>query len=124
MNINLETPSTRLYFRHYEPGLITTNKEKYTSSIIMTSKDLVSSNWTPKSFDELTVDSFSDILKMDIEVVLLGTGSKQHIPSNDIFTAFFKHQKSVDFMSSHAACSTFNILADEGRAVLAAIIVE
>ena len=90
----------------------------------MTSKDLIFSNWAPQRFDELTVESFREILKMDIEVVLLGTGTKQQIPSNDIFTAFFKHHKSVDFMGSHAACSTFNILADEGRAVLAAIIIK
>ena len=122
MNIQLDSPSSNLFFKHYKPGLITTNQEKHESSIIMAPDCIITENWEPQAFEDLTIQSFSAILELDIEVVLLGTGENQHIPGNDIFKAFFQKGKSLDFMSSHAACRTFNILADEGRAVVAAII--
>mgnify|MGYP003678130555 CR=1 FL=1 len=124
MNIQLDTPSSQQYFRHYEPGLISTNHGKHQTSIIVAPDRIITPNWAPQSFQELTIESFDEILELDIEVVLFGTGEKQHIPNNKIFKAFFQKGKSLDFMSSHAACRTFNILADEGRAVVSAILVK
>ena len=122
MNINLETPSTNLFFISYKPGKIVTNQKSYSNSIIMTPNTVINENWSPKNFNHVTNESFLEILTLDFEIILLGTGENQHIPSNEIFKIFFKHGKSLDFMSSHAACRTFNVLANEERKVLAAIL--
>jgi uncharacterized protein len=73
-------------------------------------------------FEQLTIESCEEILALESEIILLGTGSNIKIPDNDIFKAFFKKNKSLEFMDSHAACRTFNILAAEERSVAAAII--
>jgi uncharacterized protein len=124
MNINLETPSTELFFISYKSGKIKTNKGLYETSLIMSSQEIINSNWQPQTFKDINSESFSEILKLDFEIILLGTGENQKIPGNSTFKEFFKHGKSLDFMSSNAACRTFNILANEGRKVLAAIIVK
>jgi uncharacterized protein len=90
----------------------------------MSSQEIINSNWQPQTFKDINSESFSEILKLDFEIILLGTGENQKIPGNSTFKEFFKHGKSLDFMSSNAACRTFNILANEGRKVLAAIIVK
>lgn len=57
-----------------------------------------------------------------MEVLLVGTGTKQVFPGTDIRRFFASKNCPVEYMDSQAACRTYNILVGEGRQVIAAIL--
>jgi len=43
-------------------------------------------------------------------------------PAVEVYSAIITHGIGVDFMDTHAACRTYNILMSEGRGVVAGLI--
>lgn len=80
--------------------------------------------WDVRSYDGLSVNDFAPILeeKSDLEFLLLGTGSVQHFPSQDVRALFEAEGLGLEAMSTGAACRTYNVLLAEKRAVAAALI--
>lgn len=57
-----------------------------------------------------------------IEVVLIGTGAKQHFLPTAVTSDLLSLGIGVEVMSSQAAARTYNILMSEGRRVVAALL--
>ncbi|MCF6198521.1 MAG: Mth938-like domain-containing protein [Hyphomicrobiaceae bacterium] len=76
------------------------------------------------SMSEVDLESFGSVIaeQANIEILLFGTGEKQHFPSQDIMKYFIEQKIALEVMDSRAACRTYNILASEDRKVAAAII--
>ena len=55
------------------------------------------------------------------EMVILGTGSRQTFPYSAWLRPFVEHNLPLECMDTPAACRTYNIVAAEGRRVLAAL---
>ena len=123
MQLEHEKPDTNIYVKHYKSGSIRLAQESFNHSIIITPDAIINNNWKAQEVAQLTLDDFEPLFEVNASIYLLGTGMKAHIPPSDIITAFARLGKSLDFMDSAAACRTFNILANEGRRVIAAIIV-
>jgi|GEM_PF-5339085 len=64
-------------------------------------------------FSTLTIQHLEDLLPCD--VILVGSGDCTRFPGPDLYREIACHNLAVDFMSSDAACRTYNILANEGR---------
>ena len=78
--------------------------------------------WGPDCFEALSDDHLSALQSWPAEVILIGTGQKIHlIPPSRLARLF--PRTGVECMSTDAACRTFNLLASEGRKVLAALII-
>lgn len=58
------------------------------------------------------------------ELVIVGTGRRQHFLPVALLRPFIERGLPVECMSTPAACRTYNIVAAEGRRVLAALRVE
>jgi uncharacterized protein len=58
------------------------------------------------------------------EVVLIGTGRQQRLLPPAVMRQFMLRRIGWEVMDTAAACRTYNILAGEGRRVVAALIVE
>lgn len=58
-----------------------------------------------------------------IEVVLIGTGTRQHFLSPQLLQPFFSLGIGIETMDSQAAARTYNILMSEDRRVITALIV-
>ncbi|HUH87576.1 MAG TPA: MTH938/NDUFAF3 family protein [Pusillimonas sp.] len=56
------------------------------------------------------------------EVLLIGTGSKQHLLPASVTGELLAMGIGVEFMSTQAAARTYNILMAEGRRVVAALL--
>ncbi len=56
-------------------------------------------------------------------MVLLGTGEVSRMPSPKYLAWFNSKGIGFEAMTTAAACRTFNVLLEEGRAVVAALIV-
>ncbi len=55
------------------------------------------------------------------ELVIVGTGAVQHFPEPAALVPFMQRGVGMEVMSTPAACRTYNVLAAEGRRVLAAL---
>ena len=58
-----------------------------------------------------------------MEVLLIGTGTRQVFPGAEIRRFFANRKCPVEYMDTQAACRTYNILVGEGRQVIAALLI-
>lgn len=83
--------------------------------------------WSPKTFDDVTVESLSFLrtLTPRPEMILLGTGSEiSHQLPPDVAQFLAELGIGCELMGSGNAIGTYNILTDEGRTVLAAMVMK
>jgi uncharacterized protein len=80
------------------------------------------SAWDVREFEALTAADFGFIGALQPEIVILGTGAAQRFPRPELARALAATGVGVEVMDSRAACRTYNILATEGRRVVAAIL--
>lgn len=79
-------------------------------------------DWAPTRLDEVDDDATAAILALQPSVVLLGTGLVQRMPSPRVLGAFLQRGVGLEAMDNPAAARTFNLLAAEGRRVVAAFL--
>ena len=78
--------------------------------------------WSPRSFDELTVESCAPLFALAPEVVVLSTGTTQRFPRAALRAEFATRKIGLEVMEIGAACRTYNVLVAEERRVLAAVL--
>jgi uncharacterized protein len=80
--------------------------------------------WPVLGPEEFSRDQFQAVLDAasDIDILLIGTGSRTAVLSDDLLWAFHSAQLNVDVMLTLAAARTFNVLLNEQRRVAAALI--
>nr|WP_297384565.1 Mth938-like domain-containing protein [uncultured Roseateles sp.] len=81
-------------------------------------------NWDVTRFEDLTEAHFERILKRKPELVIFGSGSKIRFVRPALYRALIDARIGMETMDIGAACRTYNVLASEGRAVLAALLIE
>jgi uncharacterized protein len=121
MKIELDTGIGRYLIRAYAPGKITVNDATYTSSLVLTPEGIWP-EWTPQIFPELAAEHFEAIAVRRQEVVILGTGALLTFPAPACLAPLSRAGIGVEVMDTAAACRTYNILAADGRKVIAALL--
>ena len=96
---------------------------EYRDNVLVTPERVVP-GWTAGGFDTLTEADFAALAELKPEVVLLGTGASLRFPHPRLTRALTDAGIGVEVMDTPAACRTFNILAAEGRRVVAAVILD
>jgi uncharacterized protein len=111
----------------YGPGWVgvtnTQGAEKVTHSIVLGSRG-ENFAWDCPSFDSLTAEHFARLLATRPELVVFGSGKKLRFPPPAFLKDMMAARIGVETMDTLAACRTYNILAGEGRHVVAALILE
>ncbi len=90
-------------------------------SVIVT-RDAVLENWQPPDVDALCIGDFEALVALRPEVVLLGTGERQHLPGPALYADFAARGIGLEVMDNRAACRTYNVLLGEFRDVAVALI--
>lgn len=121
MKIEREMGVGRLLIRSYAVGTIKINDTVYTSSLVLT-PDEIEAHWPPNAFAELAPEHFNAIAARRPEVVVLGTGSRLRFPAPAVLAPLSRAGVGVEIMDTAAACRTYNILASDGRKVVAALL--
>ena len=80
--------------------------------------------WNLRSFDDFSEAHFEQILAHKPELVILGTGAKLRFVKPALYRSLIQAGIGMETMDLGAACRTYNVLASEGRAVLAALLIE
>jgi uncharacterized protein len=105
------------------PGWVMVNGEQYTQSVVLSSAGQVL-NWACNSLDEAQSEHFETLLQFNPEVVVFGSGHRLRFVKPALLRALIDAGVGVETMDTPAAARTFNILAGEGRRVVAALIIE
>ena len=116
------SPTTNTITAHGD-GYVDINLQRHTTSVIVEPEGPVR-EWPVASFEALTAELFDMLGESTPEVVLLGTGSRIRFPHPRLTAGLMKRGIGVEAMDSGAACRTYNILMQEDRRVVAAILVE
>ncbi|WP_240648143.1 Mth938-like domain-containing protein [Pararobbsia silviterrae] len=123
MKLSQETSPTTNTITAHGDGYVDINLQRHTGSVIVAPEGPVRA-WPVEAFESLTPELFEMLADGAPEVVLLGTGSKIRFPHPRLTAALMKRGIGVEAMDSGAACRTYNILMQEDRRVVAAILVE
>lgn len=107
----------------YGPGWVAIDGQRHDSSVVVASSGTVF-DWSCASFDLLSTGHFDRIAQLDLEVLLFGSGSTLRFPRGEWLGALARKGIGIETMDTAAACRTYNILAAEGRKVVAALLIE
>ena len=121
MKFSLDDSAASYVIHAYEKGKIRVNNEVCTQSIIITPEQLINP-WAPSHIDTLQIKDLELITEFAPEVVLLGTGEKLCFPAAELHYEIQRQGIGLEIMDTASACRTFNVLASEGRRVVAALI--
>jgi uncharacterized protein len=105
------------------PGWVGVDGERITGSVVVVSGG-ERIEWPVQSFDELGPEHFAQLAGVKAEIVIFGSGSKLRFPKPAWLAPLIARRIGVETMDTAAACRTYNILAQEGRDVAAALLVE
>jgi uncharacterized protein len=102
----------------YEDGKLTIADTVYTSSVLVTATTVIADY-------QITLNpaQCESLLDHDVDVIIYGTGEKQVFPEAQVGQFFLMRGVGFEVMDTAAACRTFNVLHNEGRRVLALLVV-
>ncbi len=95
--------------------------EKVSTSVVIGSRG-ERLDWAGIGFDGLAAAHFEALAAFKPELVIFGSGSKLRFPHPSLQRALMAQRIGLETMDTLAACRTYNILAGEGRHVLAALL--
>lgn len=105
------------------PGWVAINNEKVEGSVVLGSRGERFA-WDCSAFDQLGAAHFVQLAALNAEVVIFGSGNRIRFPQPAWLQTLMAQRIGVETMDTAAACRTYNILAGEGRHVIAALLVE
>jgi len=121
MQLAQENPDFIYVLRGISQAGVLVNQETIAHSFLLT-PNLIVQGWRPTSAAELLPEDMSALLDLAPALVLLGTGPKQVFPPAAAMAALLTRGIGIEVMDSGAAARTFNVLATEGRKVVAAFL--
>ncbi len=122
MKIDRMAAEGRNLFTGYGEGYVEVNGQRLGESLVVGALHL--EPWSPRSLEEVTAERIAALLEREPEIVLLGSGARFRFPEAAVLAPLYQARVGVEVMDTPAACRTFNILAGEGRGVVAALIVD
>ena len=121
MDLSLVRPGEFLFVRRVGARSITVVDRELTASFLLAPERAVE-QWPVNDVELLDADHVDAILALKPELVLLGTGERQHFPAAAFMAGFLRRGVGIEVMDNAAAARTYDLLASEGRRVVAAFI--
>jgi uncharacterized protein len=78
--------------------------------------------WDALSRASLAAAHFEQVLALKPELVIFGSGARLSFVSPALYRCLIDARIGLETMDSAAACRTYNVLAAEGRSVVAALL--
>ena len=121
MEFNLEVPDNQFFIRSLGDEGIQVHLDYYKDPFIISGQRLIP-EWNVKKIEDINEETLQFVFDMEPEVILIGTDSTQLFLPPATQMIFFRQQLGFEVMTTDAACRTFNVLATEGRHVVAALL--
>ena len=123
MKLLRDEQSSQPMVTSYDASHVAINRERHESSLIVTPEQVVK-GWASAGFDGLSEADFAQILTLSPALVIIGTGARQRFPRPALLRPLIDARIGYEIMDTGSACRTYNILAAEGRAVAAALLLD
>jgi uncharacterized protein len=107
----------------HDLGRVRVNAQEYTHSVLVPWRGEVQP-WPVGQLGELTPAHFEQVLQLQPELVIFGSGARLRFVAPALTRALIERGVGIETMDTGAACRTYNVLAAEGRSVVAALMVE
>ncbi|MGL6112944.1 MAG: Mth938-like domain-containing protein, partial [Rubrivivax sp.] len=107
----------------HDASCIWVDGARYEHSLLVPSTGAVLA-WAPRRVEQLLGAHFELALSLQPELVIFGSGARQRFVSPALLRCLIERRIGVETMDTAAACRTYNVLASEGRAVLAALLLD
>jgi uncharacterized protein len=121
VEFNLEVPQNQFFIRSVSEKGVCVNHDFFNRPFIISGQRIVP-EWNITCVDDINEESLQAVFDLEPEVILIGTGKTQvFLPPATQFH-FFRRNIGFEVMTTDAACRTFNVLATEGRHVVAALL--
>ena len=118
MQLAQDNPGFRYVLRGVGPGGVLVNQDTLARSFLLAPNHLVEA-WRPTSPADLAPADLDPVLALSPAVFVLGTGPRLVFPAQAVLATLLTRGVGFEVMDSAAAARTFNVLATEGRAVVA-----
>lgn len=118
MQLTLESPGFRYSLRAADAVSALVNERRLERSFVLSASELVE-GWRPRTVEELEPADMQALLALQPAVVLLGSGGNLRFPAPAVLAACLTRGIGIEVMDNAAAARTFNVLAGEGRRVVA-----
>ena len=105
----------------YDVDSLRVNADLHTRSVLVPWKG-AARGWDADSVEQLTPAHFDAMLGFEPEVVIFGSGPRLKFVSPALYRGLIERRIGLETMDSGAACRTYTVLANEGRRVVAAIL--
>lgn len=118
MQLNLERPDHDFFLRGADGASALVNDRHLLASFVLSPSRLIE-DWPVRDVRTMVEADLEPLLALEPEVVLLGTGATQAFPPAAVMAACLSRGIGLEAMTNAAAARTFNVLAGEGRRVVA-----
>jgi uncharacterized protein len=109
-----------LTVRAYAPGEIDVAGQKLRSPFILSAARLIT-DWAVRSVTELDLTALEPLLALRPDVVVIGADGADLPVTGPWRRAVEARNVAIEVMNLGAACRTYNVLANERRAVVAGL---
>lgn len=121
MQLTLERPDHDYFLRGADGNSALVNTRRLRVSFIIAPDRLIE-HWPVAGIDTLTAADLEPLLALQPELVLIGSGQRQGFAPAAAMAACLTRGIGLEAMNNAAAARTFNVLAGEGRRVVAGFI--
>ena len=121
MPLNHELPDYTYTLRAADGRSAKVNDRVLMANFLLAPNELVDT-WKIIDPSVLAPEDMAPLLTLNPELILLGTGERQVFPSAAVMAACLTRGIGIEVMGNAAAARTFNVLAAEGRRVVAGFI--
>lgn len=121
MQLSLNRPGEYLFIRRVGATTVTVVDRDLDRSFLL-APDRAIEAWDVRDVAALDEAAVAPILALNPAVVILGSGPRIAFPSQAVLAAFLQRGVGIEVMDNAAAARTFNVLASEGRRVVAAFV--
>ena len=121
MEFNLEEPQNQFFIRSVSEKGICIHNDFFDRPLIISGQRIVP-DWNVACVDDINEETLQAVFDLEPEVILIGTGNTQVFLPPATQVHFFRRNVGFEVMTTDAACRTFNVLASEGRHVVAALL--
>ena len=121
MQLHLERPDHEFFLRGADGTGALVNDRRLTASFLLSPDTLVES-WPVRDVATMSPADLEPLFALSPELVLLGCGDRQTFPPAATLAACLSRGIGLETMTNAAAARTFNVLASEGRRVVAGFV--
>ena len=121
MQLHLERPDYQYFLRGADGASVLVNERRLHTSFVLTPNDLIEA-WTVRDVATMTPADLDPLFALQPELIVLGCGASQCFPPAATMAACLSRGIGLETMINAAAARTFNVLASEGRRVVAGFV--